>query len=80
MVVKVFDLDGVGENGCSTAYFHMVVKDGKRFKIERYRCSTAYFHMVVKGNLIQTIYLLCCTSVCFHMVVKDVIKSCSNES
>ncbi|WP_288028825.1 hypothetical protein, partial [Holdemanella sp.] len=50
MVVKVFDLDGVGENGCSTANFHMVVKDRQCMLKHTLSCSTARFRMVVKAS------------------------------
>ena len=51
MVVKASQDSIDAYYSCSTALFHMVVKELKGIELYVFGCSTALFHMVVKGAL-----------------------------
>ena len=55
---------------CSTANFHMVVKEWIHDLIFFPCCSTANFHMVVKDRQCMLKHTLSCSTARFRMVVK----------
>ena len=70
MVVKVGNQLKYPFLRCSTANFHMVVKDKMAIIGAGPGCSTANFHMVVKDRQCMLKHTLSCSTARFRMVVK----------
>ena len=70
MVVKDHATVSKKQKRCSTANFHMVVKEAMGKPELSESCSTANFHMVVKDRQCMLKHTLSCSTARFRMVVK----------